>query len=52
MIKINSKEKNNIRNILDKGFMSDGVNDDKRMNELTDRVNSMIKSQQETQSDS
>ena len=49
MIKINSKNKNNINNILDKAFTSDRINDEKRMNELTDRVNSMIKSQQETQ---
>lgn len=51
MIKINSKEDNNFQNILDKGFISEKVNEDKRMNDLNNRVNSMIKSQS-TQSQS
>jgi hypothetical protein len=50
MIKLNSKDlertdDNRSNDKLDRGFVSDKVMEDKRINELTNRVNSMIKSQ-------
>jgi hypothetical protein len=52
MIKYNSKDNKFIQNRLDKGLLSekiDRMSEEKRMEELTNRVNSMIKAQ-DTQS--